>query len=160
MGQSIVPMTTQHVLWRMLRGMEILKYKISYVMHVNNNPFGRLKQAWSLRILQENLWGWHFIEKKDIIYSFLKMSFPIKVGLNLWFYSIFPTHSWMIAKSVPMYQMSNSQRFNKIWRFELFCLILKRQKGNSHEAINLKSIYAYKLHFLSQTCMTVHQRCL
>ena len=26
------------------------------------------------------------LKKKDIIYSFLKMSFPIKVGLNAYFY--------------------------------------------------------------------------
>ena len=37
--------------------------------------------------------GDFFLKKNDIIYPFLKMSFQIKVGLNVWFYSIFPTHS-------------------------------------------------------------------
>ena len=29
------------------------------------------------------------------------MSFQIKVGLNVWFFCIFSTHSQMIAKSMP-----------------------------------------------------------
>ena len=52
------------------------------------------------------------------------MSFLIKVGLNVWFYCIFPTRGQMIAKSMPKPQITNNQLFNWIWRFEIIVVNL------------------------------------
>ena len=58
---------------------------------------------------------------------------------------------------MPKSQITNNQIFNGIWRFEIIVVSLKHRKGNSREVINLKIICVYKIHFLSQTCMAVHQ---
>ena len=76
-----------------------------------------------------------------------------------WFV-VLPDYDEMTTKSMSKSQITNNQLFNWIWRFEIIIVYLQHRKGNSHEAINLKSIYVYKIHFLSQTCMAVHQRCL
>ena len=45
---------------------------------------------------------------------------------------------------MPKSQILNYQLFNWIWRFEIIVVNLKHRKGNSHEAINLKSIMLTK----------------
>ena len=52
------------------------------------------------------------------------MSFQIKVGLNVWFYSISPTHGYMTAKCMPKSQTLNIQTFRQIWRFEIIIVSL------------------------------------